>query len=202
MDDTGRVLLVEGKNDKHVVRHLCYRNESMPEFRIQVKDNVDTLLNGIGAELKVSGRKVLGIIVDANEDLHARWDAVVNRLRSESIDVPYSGPDPSGIIVECNPRVGIWFMPNNRAPGELENFISEMIPEDDPIWPRSEEYIDSIPSTNRKFKDKKVLRAKIHAWLATRENPRFMGQAIGAGDLKTDGPLSQTFVEWLRKLYG
>ena len=201
MEDNGRVLLVEGKNDMHVVRHLCYRNEPMPEFRIQVKENVDSLLEDIGAELKAPGRKVVGILLDANEDLRARWDAVFNRLRNESIEVPYSGPDPGGIVVKSNPRVGIWFMPNNRTSGELENFILEMIPENDPIWPRSREYIDSIPSTDRKFKDKKVLRAKIHSWLATREDPRFMGQAIGTEDLKIDGTLCTTFVEWIKKLF-
>ena len=201
MEDNGRVLLVEGINDKHVVRHLCYRNEPMPEFRIQVKENVDTLLAGIGAELKAPGRKVVGILVDANENLGGRWDAVANKLRSESIEVPYSGPDPNGIVVECSPRVGIWFMPNNRTSGELEDFIAEMIPPDDPIWPRSQAYIDSIPSTDRKFKKKKALRAKVHSWLATRKEPRLMGLAIRTGDLRTNGPLSQTFVEWLRKLF-
>lgn len=201
MEDNGRVLLVEGINDKHVVRHLCYRSESMPEFGIKIKGDINTLIKGIGAELLKPGRKVVGILVDANEDLNARWDAVVYRLRSANIELPFSSLDPNGIIVECSPRVGIWFMPDNRTPGELEDFISEMIPPDDPIWPRSQEYIDSIPSTDRKFIEKKSLRAKVHAWLATREDPRFMGQAIGFGDLKTDGPLSQTFVEWLRELF-
>ena len=87
------------------------------------------------------------------------------------------------------------------SPGELENFVSEMIPDGDPVWPLSEDYIDSIPEADRKFTKKKILRAKIHAWLATREDPRQMGVAIGARDLHTDGTLSTAFANWLRKLF-
>ena len=30
-------------------------------------------------------------------------------------------------------------MPDNEAPGELEDFVAGMIPESDPVWPRSQE---------------------------------------------------------------
>ena len=92
-------------------------------------------------------------------------------------------------------------MPDNESLGELENFISEMIPDNDPVWPLSEDYIDRIPEADRKFTEKKILRAKIHAWLATREDPRQMGAAIRARDLHTDGTLSTAFANWLRQLF-
>ena len=41
-------------------------------------------------------------------------------------------------------------MPNNTSPGELENFVSEMIPNDDPVWRLSKDYIDGIPEADRK----------------------------------------------------
>lgn len=70
--------------------------------------------------------------MDANDDLDARWSAVANRLRAENIEVP-SSPERTGTIIDSKPRVGIWLMPNNTSPGELENFVSEMIPNDDPV---------------------------------------------------------------------
>ena len=76
-----------------------------------------------------------------------------------------------------------------------------MIPGDDPVWPRAQRYIEEIPETDRKFTEKKIQRAKLHAWLATREDPRLMGVAIRAGDLRVDGNLSTAFAEWLRKLF-
>ena len=199
MDNSDRVLLVEGADDEHVVRHLCNRHQAIPEFCIRDKGGIEGLLEDIGAEILAPSRKAVGILVDANDDLDARWNAVANRLREESIEVPNSR-EPTGTIIDSNPRVGIWLMPNNTSPGELENFVSEMIPDDDPVWPLSKGYIDSIPEADRKFK-KNILRAKIHAWLATREEPRKMGSAIYAQDLRVDGPLSTAFANWLRQLF-
>ena len=209
MDNNDRVLLVEGQDDKHVVLHLCNFHQPMPEFCILDKEDeagkggIEVLLRDIGLEILAPGRKAVGILVDANDDLDARWDAVAHRLREENIEVPRT-PEPTGTLIEGTsriPRVGIWLMPNNTSPGELENFVSEMIPDDDPVWPRSQCYIDGIPEDDREFKKKKIMRAKVHAWLATRGEPRKMGGAIYAQDLRVDGPLSTTFANWLRQLF-
>ena len=92
-------------------------------------------------------------------------------------------------------------MPDNQLAGELENFIEKMIPASDPVWPLSEAYIDGIPQAARKFADGKILRAKVHAWLAAREDPRPMGTSIRAGDLDINAPASTSFVNWLRRLF-
>ena len=200
MDNNDRVLLVEGADDEHVVWHLCNRHQAIPEFCIRDKKGIEGLLEDIGLEILDPRRKAVGILVDANDDLDARWNAVADRLRKENIEVP-SNPEPTGIIIDGTPRVGIWLMPNNESPGELENFVSEMIPADDPVWPLSKNYIDGIPEADRKFTEKKILRAKLYAWLATREDPRQMGAAIGARDLRVDGTLSTAFANWLRQLF-
>ena len=76
-----------------------------------------------------------------------------------------------------------------------------MIPDDDPVWPLAQDYIDGIPREDRKFTEKKIQRAKLHSWLATRKEPRKLGTAIHTGDLRVDGKLSTTFADWLRKLF-
>ena len=93
-------------------------------------------------------------------------------------------------------------MPDNRSPGELEDFIADMIPGDDSVWPLSQAYIDGIPAESRLFSVKKEQRAKVHAWLAAREEPRPMGLAIGAGDLEVGGDLCTQLATWLRQLFG
>ena len=203
MDSDDRVLLVEGQSDRHVVQHLCFRSESVPQFRTEEKGNIDQLLASIRPEVRVSDRKALGILLDANEDPNSRWRAVADRLKQESIEVPRS-PESTGTLIDessRSPRIGIWLMPDNRSPGELEDFVSEMIPEADPVWPRAQRYIEDIPEEERKFTGKKIQRAKLHAWLATREDPKLMGAAIRARDLQVDGPLSTTFADWLRRLF-
>ena len=99
------------------------------------------------------------------------------------------------------PRVGVWRMPDNQSHGQLEDFIERLIPSNEPVWPRALDYIDCIPADDRKFKNNKVLRAKVHAWLAARQEPRQMGSAIKLGDLDASAPLAKEFVDWLRQLF-
>ena len=196
-------LLVEGPDDKHVVYHLRQRSHPMPDFSTKPKGNVDSLLDSIEAEVKVSGRIVLGVVMDANDDPEARWQAVVERFGRVNVQLP-DRPQASGTIVDGsdeNPRIGVWLMPDNGSSGELEDFIEKMIPPTDPVWPLSQDYVDGIREEHRKFRPGKVLRAKVYAWLATREIPGRMGAAIGAGDLRVDVMETQAFVQWLRNLF-
>lgn len=195
-----RVLLVEGRDDMHVVRHLSQANSPMPTFGIRTKYGVSELLSSIRGEILAEGRIAVGILVDANDKPQSRWEAVASRLQAAGV-APPATLTPGGTIINCRPRIGVWLMPDNGAPGELENFIANMIPSGDPVWPLSETYIDGIPESARKFAPKKILRAKVHAWLAARESPRPMGLAIGTGDLNVSGTDTQRFVNWLRKVF-
>ena len=195
-----RVLLVEGQDDMHVVSHLRHSDSQMPPFCIRIKDNIDKLKDSIPAEILAEDREAVGILVDANDNLPSRWQAVAHRLRDAGITPPVD-PDPNGTIIDGMPRVGIWLMPDNESLGELEDFVARMIPCDDAVWPLSRHYIDSIPATHRRFKQGKILRAKVHAWLAARREPRRMGSAIRAGDFNINAEVSQKFMSWLRELF-
>ena len=201
MDEPLKVLLVEGRDDRHVVRHLQDRTSSVPSFDIQDKEGIDNLLRFIEPEIRVPGRAAVGIVADANDDLDARWDAISHRLREAGVEPPEARP-PDGMIVDGLPRVGVWLMPDNQRPGELEDFVQEMIPSGDPAWPLAQKYIEDIPKEARRFPARKTSRAELHAWLATREEPGRMGSAIGRGDLQTDGKLCSAFLEWIERLFG
>ena len=201
MDQPPKVLLVEGQDDRHVVRHLLGQAPSTVSFDIQDKGNIGELLKAIEPEIRVPGRAAVGIVADANDDRDARWAAVSGRLREADIESP-KALSPDGAIVGGAPRVGVWLMPDNRSTGELEDFVQGMIPDDDPVWPLAQGYVRDIPEDARQFSPKKTSRAELHAWLATREEPGFMGSAIGRGDLKTDGPLCSAFLAWLERLFG
>ena len=175
----------------------------MPEFHIINREGKDTLLKTISEDIDVSGRVAVGIVLDANDNVAARWQSLKDRIRENNIALP-DKPEPSGTIIAGTPRrprIGIWLMPDNQSPGELEDFIIKMIPTGDPVWPRSETYIDGIPVDDREFKEGKNLRAKVHAWLATREEPRKMGLAIKTEDLDIVGATCVSFVAWLRELF-
>ena len=200
--DSPRLLLVEGVDDKHVVGHLWKRvYGSDPPFYIRDEGGISVLLEYIGNEVKAPVREALGIVVDANDDISSRWEAVTDRLRGADIDPP-TRPDPEGVVIDGTPRVGIWLMPDNASTGELEDFVAKMVPSDDAVWPMSKGYIEGIPRPERKFKEGKILRAQIHAWLAAREDPRQMGLAIKTEDLDIDGALCKRFAGWLERLFG
>ena len=202
--NNSKVLLVEGQDDKHVVRHLCYKIGLEKDFCIRVKGNIDELLDAISLEIKAPGLNSIGIVADANDDLDARWRAVSDRFRDrlrEADIKPPDAPSSEGTIIDSTPRIGVWLMPDNRSPGELEDFVQTMIPAGDPVWPRSRQYIDGIPDESRKFIPKKKSRAELYAWLATRKDPKLMGAAIGAEDLWIDGALCTSFAAWMRRLF-
>ena len=199
------VLLVEGSDDRHVVHHIANRADATLAFSILPKGGIDPLLNAIARDIRAPGREAVGILADANDDIDARWQAVTDRTRRAGLGIePPTRLDPAGIIIPegpRRPRVGIWLMPDNQSPGEIEDFVEAMIPDGDPVWPRAKAYIDGIPEADRKFADGKAQRAKVHAWLAAREEPRRMGLAVGAGDLDAGDPLCQAFADWLQRLF-
>ena len=216
-----RLLLVEGQNDLHVVLHLCNNHSSFSVkgglgseqvvlnqpphtyFTVEDKRGISELLKSISIEARTSGRRSLGILSDADADLLRRWSEIGKEFQGVGITLP-DHPSSDGTIVDTagRPRVGVWLMPNNQSGGELEDFVKEMIPAGDSVWPLSQSYIDGIPGSARKFAQAKAAKAQVHAWLSARKNPRQMGAAIGDGDLETSGPLCQTFVHWLQRLFG
>ena len=96
-------------------------------------------------------------MADANDNPGARWQRICGCLSSAGIVVP-AAAEPGGTIIEGKVRVGVWLMPDNQSPGELEDFVRRMIPEDDPVRPLAKRYIEAIPSEHRKFRDKKTTR--------------------------------------------
>ncbi len=196
------VLIVEGPDEMHVVQRIRDRCESSMSFHVEPKGGIDTLLDDLGADILAPGRQSVGIVVDANDNVSGRWAAVRNRLAAENFGIP-SSPEASGTIVtvgDGRPRVGVWLMPDNSSAGQLEDFVVQMIPPNDSVWPLAQRYVVGIP--NPAFSARKTLRAQLYAWLAARERPRHMGLAVRAGDLDVDGDLCQRFVSWLSRMFG
>ena len=218
---TDGVLLVEGQDDKHVVWHLC-RHEQSPfsadrlgydlnvtlpggssRFQIIESGNRSELLKSIRQTVRSPNLRAFGILVDADYDCSNCWDQVLNAFSRTGIPLPPS-PNPTGTVVPetlGQPRVGIWLMPDNKSPGEVEDFVRRMIPNGDAGWPLASNYIEGVPQAVRKFADEKTEKAKLYAWLSTQKEPARMGAAIGADGLEVNDPLCQAFLTWLAQLF-
>ena len=212
--NSSNVLMVEGKSDLEVIDQIWRRQRnSNPPFEIQNKRGISELLPQISPTIRGSGVQKVGIVVDADDDVQGRWTSIKDRLNIQGLSANLPArPVRGGTIVNVtvgtgNPnamrqvRVGVWIMPDNFSNGELENFLVDMIPPSDPVWPLSHQYVDGIQPQNRKFSQGKILRAKIHSWLAVRAAPRQSGLAILVGDLRTNGQICEKFTDWLINLF-
>ena len=209
-DSTGTAqLLVEGNNDRHVVWALCNQHQVQETFSVETpgenSGGVEDLLKSIPVRLKIPGLRTLGVILDADQNLARRWDAICERLRKAGYSDLPPYPEPNGTIIEVNqmPRIGIWLMPDNELPGMLENFVSHLIPDDDPLKTKTEDVLRQIENENlQRYSLAHHQKAFIHTYLAWQETPgQPMGQAITARVLNYNQPLAQNFVQWLNRLF-
>lgn len=200
-----KVLLVEGKDDEHVVKNICGRFRIGKIDAITPTEGIEELLKILPVKLLESDISVLGMIIDADTDLQARWDSITLKLITAGYMNVKEKPDENGTILmppldSLLPKVGIWIMPNNKLSGMLEDFLQFLIPEKDVIYRHAKESITALPE--KRFSNAHSSKVLMHTWLAWQQEPgKPYGQAITARYLDTDLPLGQTFASWLRNTF-
>lgn len=203
-EDELNYMLVEGPEDAQILFHLLRFYRLDTQIAIQQKEGIDNLLNSLDVELKRRSETRLAIIVDADIDIVARWQAISYRLRSAGYRAIPILPDPAGTILkqEGKPTVGIWLMPDNTISGMLEDFISLLVPPGDVLWPVAEAGVKQAIAVERRFPETQVIKANIHTWLAWQEEPgKPMGLAITKRYFDAGAPQAQQLVGWLRRLF-
>lgn len=202
-------LLVEGKNDQHVIWNLAERLQLKETFEVVATDSYQQLLEALPVELKGTNvMERLGIVMDADQDATAHWLAIRNILLKSGYysNLPEMLP-ADGLIIEPDDEeqliVGVWIMPDNRECGMMEDFVACMIPEGDQL-------LDEVDATLKYLEENKLNRykpvhhakARIHTWLAWQNDPGMpMGTAITCQILSVDKELCGRFVSWLCKLF-
>ena len=208
-----KILKVEGINDKKVIEKLLGRRKiDFENFEIQESPNVDRLLTVLPDMIRLGNYDVIGVIVDADEDLRGRWKSLQKILKKSGYDNIPNEPDERGIILKDEndelPIIGIWLMPDNKINGRIEDFIRFLVPADDELLPIAEKNVDTLIKKGiNRFSVPHRSKALIHTWLAWQEKPgTHLGQAITYRIAKTqehildDGNASD-FIEWLKKLF-
>lgn len=204
-----QTLMVEGNDDLHVISALCQKFKIPETFDISDSNGIDSLLDSLPVRLKGPAEtKAIGIVIDADTDIAARWRAVRDTLIGCGMygDVPVSCP-PDGLILDPvlpdDIRFGAWLMPDNSAEGMLENFVTLLIPGDD-------ELLKTVDRTLAEIERGKLVRysmvhrekARIHTWLAWQKSPGTpMGQAITKRYLTTEPAICGNFIDWLNRLF-
>ena len=196
-----QILLVEGNTDKFVIEKLRDDAHLPKNFDISAKDSVDKLIESISAEI-VTSKGTIGILVDADENLQSRWDAIKNRL-SNKYTVPDKLPTEGLIIEGHDKKIGVWIMPNNKLTGMLEDFIAMLVPKNDPLMPIVDSTLTYLETKELNlYTQIHKPKTKIRTWLAWQKDPdTSMGTAISKHILETEQDICQNFVEWLQKLF-
>jgi hypothetical protein len=206
-----RMLLVEGKNDCHVILALWQAHKSPPKgcFGIYQCDNDEGVLKKLneliqGAIAQTNELEIVGIVLDADKpDVKARWQQIQAKLKRYAYSFPEQ-PEPQGTIIlslDEKPRLGIWLMPNNQDAGMLEDFLMGLAQPDSLNLARH--CVEQARQQNlASVKEVHHSKAIIHTYLAWQDEPgNPLGQAITAHALQPHTDIAQLFTHWLNRLF-
>jgi len=215
------VILVEGDADKHVVRNLCRRSRvalDMANVKIHPPKDARTgktvqgeaaVLAAIAPALESSDLSVCGVVLDADDDPCKQFGRVNDTLARQGYTIgkqlPAEGLIETVKVGVRKVRFGLWIMPDNQRPGELEDFYHGMIVNQDDMRPYVDGFLGLIPDEKKRFADGDRLKAWVHSWLAIQESP---GRPMGHGlsiykdhfNVQTDEATG--FINWMSRLLG
>ena len=172
------ILLVEGPNDKGAIEGLMQKHHVARNFEFVIATGIDNLLQKLDSYLKSSAYGVIGVVVDADKDVDARWQQLRDRLmKTGKYSCKKMPLADGGMIIEADEpeqdaKVGIWIMPDNKYKGTLEKFLLGMVPEDDELLVEVENELVRLETNNvKRYRDIDRNKAKVHTFLAWEENP-------------------------------
>jgi hypothetical protein len=200
-----KVLLVEGKNDCHVIFALCKAHNIPESFGLYDCESDEGVLKKLNALIHPSDTpETIGIVLDVDDrSVESRWRQIQDKLKSYDYIFPEL-PISEGTILPLNgdkPKLGIWLMPNNQNPGMLEDFLMPLA--------NTESISFATESVNfakergfTTFKDAHHSKAVIHTYLAWQDEPgKPLGQSITSHVLNPETDIARLFTAWLRELF-
>jgi hypothetical protein len=227
---------VEGRNDLFALINLLIRHgvdydrkprpPEFPEFSAAISDSddptreavgVDAVLLAISEEVAIQSGRIVGFVLDADDQPDDRWSSIRARLAVNEVTTLDDPPLPVeqltaipeggflGISQRFKTRVGVWLMPDNRGPGALEQFLQALVPPKNPLFQFSQKCTKQSlnPKHGATIREVDKLKAELACWLAWQANPgRPYGTAIRAGYFGKDSAQAERFVSWFKTLFG
>lgn len=211
LSQSSKILMVEGIDDQKVIEKLLQRRKIVfNDFGIHNCQGIDKLLNLLPTIINAGSYEIIGIIVDADEDIKTRWQVIKDIISKSGYKNIPNDSQPKGISLEDEneelPEIGIWIMPDNKIRGAIEDFISFLIPDNDEIFPIAKTTVEKLINQEKnRFTISKKSKAIIHTWLAWQERPgKQLGSAITyrvAQEYLLDDTKAAAFINWLKRLF-
>jgi hypothetical protein len=209
--DFSKILIVEGPDDKHSViglmrHHIDWPKESerWPVW-VEVGNSVDEILapRYLTTEIKAPNAMILGVVLDSDVSARSRYQ----RIRQLCVGLFPSLPDtmPEGGLVAHNDekRFGLWVMPDNSSPGDLESFLRYLVPvEQKSLWKLACESVAAAVAAGAGCREAHITKAQLYTWLAWQDPPGYSpGLALTRRVLDPESSVAAKFVRWFRELY-
>ena len=204
-------LYVEGKNDLMSIANLLEAHAfqqvgSVRDVQIHDQKGVTPLLDIVETAVKGSTGRARGFVIDADDSAKSAWTAIRQRIENAtegSTALPSDCPANGwvGDVDYFKSRIGIWIMPDNTAPGFLEDFLQTIVPAGDILLPIARTATDAAQAAGAKFPDVAKPKAVVHTWLAWQETPgNPYGTAIKSKYFDPSAVSAQQFIQWVRRL--
>lgn len=207
-------LLVEGADDLYAIVELMRKNgvdwpdkKADAPVSINRADGVGLLMQPayLGDQLKQPGLKMLGIMIDADDEPAVRWSWFRNQLDLRGFRPLPDAMPRDGLIAEDGDglRVGLWLMPDCGSTGMLETFLALLVPDTDlELWGHAAKSFDAARLLGAPCSDAHHDKARIRTWLAWQEPPgTSFGLALTKRILDPGAAGASVFVAWFRQLY-
>jgi len=198
-------LLVEGNEDKHVILALRERENIPKNFEIIDCKGIERLFRDIPRRIEESDIEVVGVIIDADDNLTGRWQRISQILLRAGFNVPENIPETGLLLThhDTGIKVGIWIMPDNNINGMLEDFMRFLIPAGDDLLPIANDTLSEIERQNfNRYSLVHKSKALIHTWLAWQEEAgKPLGQSITMRYLNTDNETCARLLAWIRTTF-
>ena len=207
------------KDDQHVVERFLLRHGIiLPDRSSQTahpnapclkemggKDELLKVIRTMETAFSRANGLSVGFVLDADDKPQDRWNAVRGCLQGCGLDPPEE-MRADGYVADAakfKARVGVWLMPDNRQVGALEEFLVDLIPQSDSLFPFAQSATeDARTHYGAKFTASKQSKAVLHAWLAWQAKPgKPYGTAIRSQFFHHDSPAALAFIAWYRRLF-
>ncbi len=192
------LLVTEGNDDVVFFRALARNLKIENDLQIIKTDGRYNLRIRLNAIKNTDGWPSVcsfGIVVDADTNCENRFRGVADALKKANLPVP----ERCSQFVGNNPATGVYILPDEHTPGELEDLCLSSVT-DDPAIVCTERYFACLKEEGVEY-PKKLSKARLQAFLASRPEVRLqLGHAAQKGYFPWDNPVFDDVKNFLIRL--
>ena len=178
--------LVEGKDEEIVCSKILAKCRKIKINKTDI-NGITKIIPALSAALKDPEIQKIAVILDADKNFDSIIESICSNLKVNGFIFPKYKKN-SGLItnqvtsnIVTKKIVGVWIMPNHESNGMLEDFLINIIPQNDSQKNSVNEFLNKLEELELNLYNKDLHRSKafIHCWLSIQKSPgKPFGQAI------------------------